>query len=128
MYVLVPVAALRAGGAAAAGTRCQGRAAVLAVSAGAPMLPKKLGSLGADSYVFSLVVLSSLLAIVLVPMWLLRWRTVWRRGGSWPPRVIALAIAKAFLLPLIVGMVAGQAVVEAGRVRGVRCWPWRERC
>ena len=40
---------------------------VLAVSAGAPLLPRKLQRFGSDAYVFGLVVTSSLLAIVVVP-------------------------------------------------------------
>ena len=43
---------------------------VLAVSAGAPLLPRKLMKIGDGAYIFSLVVTSSLLAILLVPAWL----------------------------------------------------------
>ena len=48
---------------------------VLAVSAGAPLLPRKLQRFGSSAYTFSLVVISSLLAIVVVPAWiaLLAW-------------------------------------------------------
>jgi len=108
MYVLVPVAALALVALLPLAPGVKAALLVLAVSAGAPMLPKKLGSLGADSYVFSLVVLSSLLAIVLVPMWVAALAELFGVAAELPPRVIALAIAKAFLLPLIVGMVLGR--------------------
>jgi len=40
---------------------------VLAVSAGAPLLPRKLMKIGDGAYIFSLALTSSLLAILLVP-------------------------------------------------------------
>ena len=43
---------------------------VLAASAGAPLLPRKLLRIGDGAYIFSLVLLSSLLAIFVVPAWL----------------------------------------------------------
>jgi len=91
------------------------------------MLPKKLGSFGADSYVFSLVVLSSLLAIVLVPVWVAWLAELFGVAAELPPRVIALAIAKAFLLPLIAAW-CWAGCGRGWRVRRRRCWPWRGRC
>lgn len=77
---------------------------VLAVSAGAPLLPRKLGAVGGGGgYVFSLVVTSSLLAIVLVPAWI---GLVGRHLGvetELDPVVVAGVIAKSFLLPLALG-------------------------
>ena len=76
---------------------------VLAVSAGAPLLPRKLGAVGSGGYVFSLVVTSSLLAIGLVPAWI---GFVGRHLGvdtELDPAVVAGVIAKSFLLPLALG-------------------------
>lgn len=42
---------------------------VLAVSAGAPLLPKRLKKLNSQEYIFSLLITSSLVAIVAVPLW-----------------------------------------------------------
>lgn len=43
---------------------------VIAIAAGAPLLPRKLMGADNDADVFSLVVTSSLLAVVTVPAWL----------------------------------------------------------
>ena len=77
---------------------------VLAVSAGAPLLPRKLGTLDSGAYVFSLLVLSSLLAIVVVPAWV---GLLGRHFGvetELAPLTVALLMAKAFLLPLGLGL------------------------
>ena len=77
---------------------------VLAVSAGAPLLPKKVMKLGRDGYAFSLVVTSSLLAVLVVPTWVALLRPLFGRQMSVDPRAVALVIAKAILAPLLVGM------------------------
>ena len=78
---------------------------VLAVSAGAPLLPRKLSSFGDTAYVFSLTVTSSLLAVVLVPTWVALLSRHFHVSTELSPVVVATAIAKSFLLPLAVGMV-----------------------
>ena len=78
---------------------------VLAVSAGAPLLPRKLSSFGDTAYVFSLTVTSSLLAVVLVPTWVALLAAISTCPRRSRPVVVAIAIAKSFLLPLAVGMV-----------------------
>ena len=82
---------------------------VLAVSAGAPLLPRKLSSFGDDAYVFSLTVTSSLLAVVLVPTWVALLSRHFHVSTELPPAVVAAAIAKSFLLPLAVGMIVRAA-------------------
>ena len=77
----------------------------LSISSGAPLLPKRLIWLGGDpAYVFSLVVATSLLAIVTVPLSL-------HLLGHWlpteisiDPRQVAATIFNTFLLPLAAGM------------------------
>jgi BASS family bile acid:Na+ symporter len=77
---------------------------VLAVSAGAPLLPRKLMPFSNDAYVFSLVVISTLLAIVIVPAWLAVLGPQFGYSGELQPAHIAVIFAKSFFLPLIIGM------------------------
>ncbi len=103
MVVLVPAVALLLVSLAPLTAGVKAALLVLAVSAGAPLLPRKLGAVGSDGYVFSLVVTSSLLAIGLVPAWI---AFVGRHLGvdtELDPAVVAGVIAKSFLLPLAVG-------------------------
>ncbi len=104
MYVLVPLAALLLVQWLPVGTAGKAAMLVLAVSAGAPLLPKKLGPLSSDQYVFSLVVTSSLLAIVLVPAWVAMLGRHFGTSVELTPGVIAMALAKVFLVPLLLGM------------------------
>lgn len=104
MYVLVPLAALVLVTLLPLAPGIKAALLVLAVSAGAPLLPKKLGAFESDAYVFSLVVTSSLLAIVLVPTWVALLSRHFGVATELPPKVVAMAIAKAFLLPLAAGM------------------------
>jgi bile acid:Na+ symporter, BASS family len=75
MYVLVPLAAFLLVKTMPLASGVKAALLVLAVSAGAPLLPRKLQCFGSSAYTFSLVVISSLLAIVVVPAWiaLLAW-------------------------------------------------------
>ena len=104
MYVLVPLAAValvrllhpvRPVGAAIL---------VLAVSAGAPVLTKKLLKLDRESYVLGLSVTTSLLAIVTVPAWISFLAPLFGSDASVEPVAIASVLAKGFLAPLVVGM------------------------
>lgn len=104
MYVLVPLAALVLVTLLPLAPGIKAALLVLAVSAGAPLLPKKLGTFESDAYVFSLVVTSSLLAIVLVPAWVALLSRHFGVAAELSPMTVAVAIAKAFLLPLAVGM------------------------
>ena len=104
MYVAVPLAALAAVKWLVLPIPVKTAILVLAVSAGAPLLPKKLIRLGRESYVFSLVVTSSLLAVVTVPAWLLVLAPLFGRESAVEPGAVGLVIAKAFLAPLVLGM------------------------
>jgi len=104
MYVLVPLAAFVLVSLLPLAPGIKAALLVLAVSAGAPLLPKKLGAFEPDAYVFSLVVTSSLLAIVVVPAWVALLSRHFGVAAELSPTTVAMAIAKAFLLPLAVGM------------------------
>lgn len=111
MVVLVPAAALLMVALLPLSTGVKAALLVLAVSAGAPLLPRKLGAVGASGYVFSLVVTSSLLAIVLVPAWA---ALVGRHLGveiELDPLTVAGVLAKSFLLPLAAGFVLRFAIL-----------------
>ncbi|MEN8132625.1 MAG: hypothetical protein ABFS45_21080 [Pseudomonadota bacterium] len=77
---------------------------VLAISAGAPLLPKKLMGLGSDEYVLSLVVTASILAIFTVPAWATALSPLFGRDSQLAPFEVAMVIAKSFLVPLAIGM------------------------
>ena len=81
MYVVVPLLALAAVKLLQLPPGLELALVVLAISAGAPMLPRKLMRLGNEEYVISLVVVSSLLAIVTVPVWLLLLGSAFRATG-----------------------------------------------
>jgi BASS family bile acid:Na+ symporter len=85
---------------------------VLAICAGAPLLPKKLIKFGGDpSYVFSLIVTTSLLAIVTVPASLhFLAEIISFDTSAVTPSQVARIILKTFLLPLGVGMLFRLAV------------------
>jgi BASS family bile acid:Na+ symporter len=91
---------------------------VLAVCAGAPLLPRKLVKVGGDpSYVFSLVVITSLLAIITVPLSLHVLAEYLTFEASIAPYAVAWAIARTFLIPLGAGMlVRAAAPGVAGRI------------
>jgi BASS family bile acid:Na+ symporter len=77
---------------------------VLAISAGAPLLPRKLIHLGNDAYVFSLVVTTSLLAIVTVPTWLTILAPLHGRSAALTPGDVAGVVIPSFFAPLALGM------------------------
>jgi predicted Na+-dependent transporter len=105
MYVLVPLAAFAIVKTFPITAPVKAVLLVFAASAGAPLLPRKLLNLGSGAYVFSLVVTSSVLAIAIVPAW------VWALGRHFEASEavsignVALVVARAFLLPLAIGMV-----------------------
>src|SRR5271165_265834 len=104
MYVLVPLTAVALIKVVTLAPGVRIGLLVLAVSAGAPLLPRKLMKIGDGAYIFSLVLTSSLLAILLVPAWL---AVLGPRLGypvSLRPERVALVLAKSFLLPLALGM------------------------
>jgi BASS family bile acid:Na+ symporter len=105
MYVVVPLAVVLLARAFALPDSVRLAVFVLAISSGAPLLPKKLSNLGREGFVFSLVVTSSLVAVVAVPAWMGLLANVIGRESGLDPWKVAAMIAKAFLAPLAVGMV-----------------------
>jgi len=105
MYVAVPLAVSLLAKALALPASVRLAIFVLAISAGAPLLPRKLSNLGREGYVFSLVVTSSLVAVVAVPAWMELLGSLVGRESSLDSRTVAGLIAKAFLAPLVLGMV-----------------------
>jgi BASS family bile acid:Na+ symporter len=104
MYLLVPLAAFALVKLLALAPGVKIGLLILAVSAGAPLLPRKLLSIGDGAYIFSLVATSSLLAIILVPVWLSLLGPQFGGPPSLTPARVALVLGKSFLLPLVGGM------------------------
>jgi len=104
MYVLVPLAALALVKVLTLAPGVEIGLLVLAVSAGAPLLPRKLLHIGDGAYIFSLVVTSSLLAIILVPAWLAVLGPQFHNPPNLESSRVGWVLAKSFLLPLAVGM------------------------
>jgi BASS family bile acid:Na+ symporter len=105
MYVAVPIAALLVATLIPIDTTVKIALFVLAISSGAPLLPRKLSGVGDRAYVFSMLIISSLVAIIVVPASL---SLLAQRFGI-PTEIgaldVALLLAKAFLLPLLAGMI-----------------------
>jgi BASS family bile acid:Na+ symporter len=98
LYVGVPLAALLLVTAVPLSSVVTAALLVLAVSAGAPMLPRKLAPL------------VSLLAVVAVPAWV---ALLARYSGvtvEIPPAEVATMIAGSILLPLLIGMLLHAAL------------------
>jgi BASS family bile acid:Na+ symporter len=104
MYVAVPAIALLAAASLPLSAEVRTAIIVLAISAGAPLLPRKLMFLGRDAYVVSLVITSSLLAIILVPAWLAVITPLYGRTAHLAPADVARVILPSFLAPLALGM------------------------
>lgn len=106
MYVLMPLVAVIMARTLALPPRTELALVILAICAGAPILPKKLIKFGGDpGYVFSLIITTSILAIVTVPasLHLLAEIISFNTTGVTPFHVARL-ILKTFLLPLGLGM------------------------
>ena len=112
MYVVVPMVALLFVKVLTLPPGVEVALLVLAVSAGGLMLPRRLMGVGDGSYVFSLVVLSSLLAIVTVPAWLALFGPLFGDTVELLPIEVARVIGRVFLLPLIVGMLVRWLIPE----------------
>lgn len=104
MYVAVPLVALAVVELLPLAPPVAGAILVLAASSGAPLLPRKVLGVSDGAYVFSLVVLTSLLAIVVVPLWMALLPAVFSRLPPIPPEQTAVLIARSFFLPLLAGM------------------------
>ena len=104
MYLLVPLAALALVKLLVLAPGVEIGLLVLAVSAGAPLLPRKLLLIGDGAYIFSLVVTTSVLAIVLVPALMGLLGPQFGYPVQLQPERVALVFAKSFFLPLALGM------------------------
>lgn len=104
MYLLVPLAVLGLIYILPVSAMTKAALLVLAVSAGAPLLPRKLDILNSSAYVFSLVVTSSFLAILLVPVAITILNRHFGTHQDISAITVAWVLAKAFLLPLLAGM------------------------
>jgi len=113
MYVVVPLLALAAVKVLQLPRGLELALLVLAISAGAPLLPRKLMRFGNEEYVFSLVVVSSLLAIVTVPVWMALLGPHFDRPGALDPMTVAGVLGKSFLLPLLLGVAVRRWLPEA---------------
>jgi len=105
MYVLVPLAAFALIKLLSVSASAKTALLVLAVSAGAPLLPRRLERYSGGEYAISIVVTTSLLAIVVVPLWvkLLAWH--FDLAAEVSPFDVANTMAVAVFLPLAAGMV-----------------------
>jgi predicted Na+-dependent transporter len=104
MYVLVPLAAFLVVRLLPVTPGAKAALLVLSVSAGAPLLPRKLLFLSNHSYVFGLAVISSLLAIVVAPAWVALLARYFGLEAELPATAVATIIAKGFLVPVGLGM------------------------
>ena len=117
MYVAVPLVALLVARALTLPTPVEVAILVLAISAGAPLLPRKLVHIGADAYVLSLVVTSSLLAIVTIPVWITVLAPLYGRSAELTAGDVAGVVIPSFLAPLALGMVVrGLAPAASERI------------
>ena len=106
MYVVMPTTAVMMAFLFDLPPRTELALVILAICAGAPLLPRSLIQFGGDpSYVFSLIVTTSLLAIVTVPVSLhLLAEFIVFTNKVLTPSQVARVILRTFLLPLGLGM------------------------
>src|SRR5271154_1159061 len=106
MYVITPLIAVLLVRAFHTSVGVKIAVLLMAISAGAPILPKKLLKLGANpSYVYSLAVTTALIAIVTVPVSLAALGTFYHSAASVSFGQVAHAILPVFVVPLLAGMV-----------------------
>jgi BASS family bile acid:Na+ symporter len=93
---------------------------LVAISAGAPLLPKTLLKLGCNPpYVYSLLVSTALAAVLTVPCSLAVLSPILPEHARESPLSVAVVVARTFLVPLAVGMVLRHlAPLTADRIRG----------
>lgn len=122
MYVLVPLAALLIVKIMPLNLNVKAALLVLAVSSGAPLLPRKLQQVGGNAYTFSLLIISSLLAVVVVPAWLTFLVKYFDISVEFSILDAAIVIAKAFLLPLAIGMLFAALFPRANERIAGKLW------
>jgi BASS family bile acid:Na+ symporter len=104
MYVLVPLVAFGLMLIMPIERGVKAAMLALAVSAGAPLLPKRLKTLHSGQYIFSLLITSSLVAIVAVPIWTELLSAYFDVEVKLSVRTVVTDVAKTILLPLLIGM------------------------
>jgi BASS family bile acid:Na+ symporter len=104
MYVMVPLAAVALARLLPIPFALKAAVVVIAISAGAPLVPRKLMPLNNDAYVFSVIVTSSILAVVTVPLWLVALSALSGATPQLTPVETGRLIGRTFLLPLAIGM------------------------
>lgn len=104
MYVLVPLVAFGLMLIMPIERGVKAAMLALAVSAGAPLLPKRLNTLHSGQYIFSLLITSSLVAIVAVPLWTVLLSAYFDVEVKLSIRTVVTDIAKTILLPVLFGM------------------------
>jgi len=105
MYVLVPAAAVLMVKLVALPPGTPMALLVIAIAAGAPLVPRRLLDAGGDPpFVVSLAVTSSVLAIATVPLSLEILGVVFSRDVNLSPWSVAVVVGKTFLAPLFVGL------------------------
>lgn len=112
MYIAVPLLALILVTILPVSPGIKAALLVLAVSAGAPLLPRKIGDAGRGDFALSLVVISSLLAVLIVPAWVALLSWYFDVATSLSALKVAGSIAQVFLLPLAVGMAVNAMAPE----------------
>jgi predicted Na+-dependent transporter len=104
MYLLVPLVACCIVLAAPIDRGVKATLLTLAVSAGAPLLPRRLDKLDSHPYIFSLLMMSSLVAIVAVPLWAAALSAYFDVAVDLSLRSVTANIGKTILLPILLGM------------------------
>lgn len=120
MYIAIPVAALLLLNVLALPPQVEVALLVLAVSAGAPLLPRKLMKIGHGPYMLSLVATSSIVAVAAVPLWLEVLRPIYGLGVHIAALEVASLIGQSFVGPLAVGMLVRWRFPETGAMLGER--------
>jgi len=120
MYVLTPLIAVLLVLVVPAPLTIKYAVLLMAISAGAPAMPKNLLKIGANpQYVRSLSVITTLLAIVTVPLSLAVLAALFGRDIRVETVQVAAKITTAFLAPLLAGMIVRSfALTAAERVAG----------
>ena len=105
MYLLVPLSALLLMAVLPVSIAVKVALLVIAISAGAPLIPRKLMGFDTDAYGFSLVATSSLLAVLTVPAWHAALASIFDVSTELTSTQVARLIATTFLIPLVTGMI-----------------------
>jgi len=118
MFVAVPVLAVILAKTFDMPNVMRGAMVLLAISAAAPLLPGKLLKLGDDlTHDATLAAVTSVLAIVFVPLALKGLGVAFQRGVGITVAAVAAVLMTTFLLPLGIGMVARAVLGPARAVR-----------